>query len=76
VTLLGISVEGGHHHNSNGWGWDEYSHPKYKFSYGVNDKHTWDQKHASEWRDGDKVGGQYSLKEPDGTWRTVRSRHT
>jgi len=61
---------GGHDvgHHDHGWGWH---HPKYKYSYGVSDKHTHDQKHASEWRDGDNVKGQYSLKEPDGHWRTV-----
>lgn len=32
------------------------SHPKYKYSYGVKDSHTHDEKHASEWRDGGNVG--------------------
>jgi len=55
-------------HQEHGWGW---SYPKYKYSYGVVDSHTWDKKHQSEWRDGDKVGGWYALVEPDGSVRTV-----
>ncbi|OXA50815.1 cuticle protein 8 [Folsomia candida] len=60
-----VGGHGGHHE---GWGW---SHPKYKYSYGVKDSHTKDHKEASEWRDGDAVKGHYSLLEPDGSWRTV-----
>lgn len=85
MMMMIMGIYAGHHgghggghggglggHGGGGWGgWDSYSHPKYKYSYGVNDKHTWDQKHASEWRDGSNVGGQYSLREPDGSWRTV-----
>jgi len=78
LAMMAIAVYAGHHgghhgvgHHGGWGGWDSYAHPHYKYSYGVNDKHTWDQKHASEWRDGSNVGGQYSLREPDGSWRTV-----
>lgn len=47
------------------------SHPKYKFSYGVNDPHTGDHKSQQEVRDGDVVKGHYSVSDPDGTVRTV-----
>ncbi|KAE8574000.1 Cuticle Protein CPR RR-2 [Halyomorpha halys] len=51
---------------------DYYSHPKYSYKYGVEDPHTGDMKSVKEERDGDKVRGEYSLVEPDGTIRTVR----
>ncbi|EAT39203.1 AAEL008969-PA [Aedes aegypti] len=50
---------------------EHYSHPKYKFEYGVEDHHTGDNKDQWEHRDGDVVKGQYSLYEPDGTKRIV-----
>ncbi|XP_056644767.1 uncharacterized protein LOC130450417 [Diorhabda sublineata] len=43
----------------------------YNFSYGVRDYHTGDIKHQWEKKNGDKVIGQYSLVEPDGSIRTV-----
>lgn len=43
----------------------------YKFEYGVDDPHTKDHKQHHEQRDGDHVVGFYTLKEPDGTTRTV-----
>ncbi|KAG8248569.1 hypothetical protein J6590_036927 [Homalodisca vitripennis] len=46
-------------------------HPKYSFSYAVNDPHTYDIKSQKEERDGDVVHGSYSLVEPDGSERTV-----
>ncbi|KAJ8918377.1 hypothetical protein NQ315_008072 [Exocentrus adspersus] len=55
------------HHNV-----DYYAYPKYQFSYGVKDPHTGDDKAQYEERDGDVVKGYYTLKEPDGTQRTVR----
>lgn len=57
---------GGHNEHDGGWG-----HPKYKYSYGVKDAHTKDEHSASEWRDGHNVAGEYSLREPDGSWRHV-----
>ncbi|XP_060535591.1 adult-specific cuticular protein ACP-22-like [Cylas formicarius] len=51
---------------------DYYAHPKYEFKYGVEDHHTGDSKQQHEVRDGDKVEGEYSLHEPDGTIRTVK----
>lgn len=50
---------------------DYHSYPKYKFSYKVKDPHTGDFKSHWEQRDGDKVTGEYSLKEPDGSTRLV-----
>ncbi|CAH1117868.1 unnamed protein product [Phaedon cochleariae] len=43
----------------------------YSFSYGVKDYHSGDVKHQWEKKDGDKVTGQYSLLESDGSVRTV-----
>ncbi|TKX27839.1 cuticular protein RR-2 [Spodoptera litura] len=48
-----------------------YSHPKYEFTYKVEDPHTGDKKSQHESRDGDVVKGMYSLHEPDGTVRIV-----
>ena len=44
----------------------------YSFKYGVSDGHTGDQKNQWETREGDVVQGEYSLKEADGTIRTVQ----
>jgi hypothetical protein len=51
---------------------DYHHHPSYKFEYGVKDPKTKD--HHSHWehRDGDKVHGEYSLDEADGTKRVVK----
>ncbi|XP_073815347.1 larval cuticle protein A2B-like [Musca autumnalis] len=46
-------------------------HPQYKFSYGVDDKLTGDNKSQKEERDGDAVRGEYSLIDADGYKRTV-----
>ncbi|GJQ86666.1 hypothetical protein Trydic_g14754 [Trypoxylus dichotomus] len=51
---------------------DSYAYPKYNFNYGVDDPHTGDQKSQQEERDGDVVKGYYTLKEADGTTRTVQ----
>ncbi|KAJ8966382.1 hypothetical protein NQ317_007764, partial [Molorchus minor] len=58
------SLSSGHHE-------DYYAHPKYQFSYGVQDGHTGDYKSQHEERDGDVVKGSYTVAEPDGTIRTV-----
>lgn len=64
---IGGEFEGGigggdyHHHH----------YPSYKFEYGVNDPHTHDHKSQWEHRDGDKVVGEYTLDEADGTKRIV-----
>ncbi len=50
---------------------DFYHHPAYKFEYGVHDPHTHDHKSQWEHRDGDKVTGEYTLDEADGTKRVV-----
>jgi hypothetical protein len=54
-----------------GYGKDYYAHPKYSFSYGVNDHYTGDNKQQHETRDGNVVKGEYSLVEPGGSKRTV-----
>ncbi|XP_073815341.1 larval cuticle protein A2B-like [Musca autumnalis] len=46
-------------------------HPQYKYSYGVDDKLTGDNKSQNEERDGDAVRGEYSLIDADGYKRTV-----
>lgn len=51
---------------------DYYTAPKYEFEYGISDHHTGDNKEQKEVRHGDVVHGEYSLKEPDGTIRTVK----
>ncbi|XP_073951624.1 uncharacterized protein [Choristoneura fumiferana] len=50
---------------------DEYAHPKYGYSYSVEDPHTGDHKSQHETRDGDVVKGEYSLLQPDGSFRKV-----
>ncbi|CAL8112497.1 unnamed protein product [Orchesella dallaii] len=50
---------------------DVHAYPAYKYSYGVADKHTGDQKSASEVRNGGVTKGSYSLVQPDGVIRTV-----
>ncbi|XP_003700092.1 cuticle protein 7-like [Megachile rotundata] len=62
-----ISYHGkhGHHH-------DYVAHPKYDFSYGVDDHHTGDHHGQKEHRDGKHVSGEYTLKEPGGNVRTVK----
>ncbi|XP_064071205.1 uncharacterized protein LOC113393290 [Vanessa tameamea] len=47
------------------------SHPKYQYSYSVEDPHTGDHKAQHETRDGDVVKGGYSLLQPDGSFRKV-----
>ncbi|XP_047098488.1 cuticle protein 8-like [Schistocerca piceifrons] len=49
-----------------------YAYPKYEFEYGVSDGHTGDHHSQKEHRDGDVVTGEYSLKEADGSVRTVK----
>ncbi|KAK9739623.1 Insect cuticle protein [Popillia japonica] len=51
---------------------DSYAYPKYNFNYGVDDPHTGDSKSQQEERDGDVVKGYYTVKEADGTTRTVQ----
>lgn len=55
------------------------AHPKYHYDYAVHDLKHHDIKHQWETRDGDKVKGEYSLIEPDGTKRIVQyeaDKHT
>ncbi|TKX27865.1 cuticular protein RR-2 [Spodoptera litura] len=47
------------------------AHPKYDYSYSVSDPHTGDHKTQHEVRDGDVVKGEYSLLQPDGSFRKV-----
>ncbi|GLG97612.1 Cuticle protein 21 [Gryllus bimaculatus] len=48
------------------------AHPKYEFAYGVVDHKTGDKHGQKESRDGDKVVGEYTVKEPGGNVRTVK----
>ncbi|EFN77707.1 Cuticle protein 19 [Harpegnathos saltator] len=50
---------------------DYLAHPKYEFAYGVEDHHTGDYHGQKERRDGKKVVGEYTIKEPGGNMRTV-----
>jgi hypothetical protein len=47
-------------------------HPKYDFSYGVVDHKTGDTHGQKESRNGHKVVGEYTVKEPSGNTRTVK----
>jgi hypothetical protein len=51
---------------------DYHHHPSYKYEYGVHDPKTKDHKSQWEHRDGDKVTGEYTLDEADGTKRVVK----
>ncbi|XP_028030292.1 uncharacterized protein LOC114243113 [Bombyx mandarina] len=51
--------------------YETYRYPKYEFEYSVSDKKTGDHKTHRESRDGDRVRGEYSLVEPDGSLRKV-----
>ncbi|XP_076283258.1 uncharacterized protein LOC143210355 [Lasioglossum baleicum] len=53
---------------------DYVAHPKYEFSYAVEDHHTGDFHTQKESRDGSSVSGEYSVKEPGGQVRVVRYR--
>jgi len=66
----GHGGDGGH--GGHGDHHDYHHHPSYKFEYGVKDPKTKD--HHSQWehRDGDKVHGEYTLDEADGTKRVVK----
>ncbi|XP_015439483.1 PREDICTED: adult-specific cuticular protein ACP-20-like [Dufourea novaeangliae] len=63
-----VSIHGkhGHHHI------DYVAHPKYEFSYGVDDHHTGDHHGQKEHRDGKNVAGEYTVKEPGGNIRVVK----
>ena len=50
---------------------DYFAHPAYKYEYGVKDHKTGDHKSHWEHRDGDKVTGEYTVDEADGTKRIV-----
>ncbi|XP_049767324.1 adult-specific cuticular protein ACP-20-like isoform X3 [Schistocerca cancellata] len=63
---------GGHGHGHGGHSVDYVAYPKYEFEYGVSDGHTGDHHSQKEHRDGDVVTGEYSLKEADGSVRTVK----
>lgn len=51
---------------------DYFHHPAYKYEYGVEDPKTKDSHSQWEHRDGDKVTGEYTLDEADGTKRIVK----
>jgi len=63
---------GGYHAGGHDGHHDHHHHPSYKFEYGVKDSHTKDHKSQWEHRDGDKVHGEYTLDEADGTKRVVK----
>ncbi|CAH1644419.1 unnamed protein product [Spodoptera littoralis] len=52
--------------------YEPFAYPKYEFEYSVSDKKTGDHKHHHETRDGDRVRGEYSLVESDGSLRKVQ----
>ncbi|XP_076659534.1 cuticle protein 8-like [Halictus rubicundus] len=60
-----VDKHGHHRHNY-------VAHPRYEFSYGVDDHHTGDFHGQKEHRDGKEVHGEYTVKEPGGNVRTVK----
>ncbi|KAF5287324.1 hypothetical protein FQR65_LT02197 [Abscondita terminalis] len=74
----GIGLGGYETHLGGGLGHDEHehvdyhAHPNYHYDYAVHDLHTHDIKSQWETRDGDKVKGEYTLMEPDGSKRVVQ----
>ncbi|XP_076237889.1 uncharacterized protein LOC143181393 [Calliopsis andreniformis] len=60
------------HHGKHGHHINYVAHPKYEFSYGVEDHHTGDHHGQKEHRDGKKVVGEYTIKEPGGNVRVVK----
>ncbi|XP_033175191.1 uncharacterized protein LOC100747043 [Bombus impatiens] len=64
----------GHEQQEHGYEFDYVAHPKYEFSYGVEDHQTGDFHAQKETRDGSSVSGQYSVKEPGGSIRVVSYR--
>ncbi|XP_043288059.1 histidine-rich glycoprotein-like [Venturia canescens] len=65
---------GSDHDFHHGYTLDYVAHPKYKFSYGVEDHHTGDFHGQKETRDGSSVTGEYSVMEPGGNLRIVTYR--
>ncbi|XP_017756837.1 PREDICTED: sarcoplasmic reticulum histidine-rich calcium-binding protein-like [Eufriesea mexicana] len=61
----------GQEQQEQGYALDYVAHPKYEFSYGVEDHRTGDFHGQKETRDGSSVSGQYSVKEPGGGVRVV-----
>nr|CAH7753753.1 unnamed protein product [Callosobruchus chinensis] len=61
---------GGHHHHEEEY-IDYHAPAKYHYDYHVHDLHTHDIKSQWETRNGDKVKGEYTLVEPDGSKRIV-----
>nr|CAD7407655.1 unnamed protein product [Timema cristinae] len=72
VVSSGHGGYGGHDGGHGGHVVDYVAHPKYEFGYEVTDHHTGDSHYQKESRDGDKVVGEYALKEPGGNVRTVK----
>ncbi|XP_011495041.1 PREDICTED: uncharacterized protein LOC105359968 [Ceratosolen solmsi marchali] len=50
---------------------DYIAHPKYEFSYSIEDHETGDFHSQKESRDGSNVSGEYSMMEPGGNVRVV-----
>ncbi|XP_029156613.1 cuticle protein 18.6-like isoform X2 [Nylanderia fulva] len=69
--LHGLDHQQEHHHHDGTYTVDYVAHPKYEFSYGVEDHHTGDFHGQKESRDGGSVTGEYSVKDPGGTFRVV-----
>ncbi|XP_075233262.1 cuticle protein 19-like [Lycorma delicatula] len=66
LVVIAVCVSAHHHVDV-----DYHAKPQYKFKYSVHDPHTGDVKSQWEHRDGDKVHGGYTVKEPDGSVRHV-----
>ncbi|CAH1954469.1 unnamed protein product [Acanthoscelides obtectus] len=68
----GEGGDGGHGHHHHQEEYIDYHAPaKYHYDYHVHDLHTHDIKSQWETRNGDKVKGEYTLVEPDGSKRIV-----
>ncbi|XP_026471441.1 uncharacterized protein LOC113375712 [Ctenocephalides felis] len=67
-----LGLKDGDHDGQHAQAFDYVAKPDYKFAYGVEDPHRGNSQRRKESRDGDKVQGEYSLIEPDGSLRVVK----
>ncbi|XP_050295992.1 adult-specific cuticular protein ACP-20-like [Anthonomus grandis grandis] len=70
VVCAVVMAQDGHHHEYKDI--DYYTNPHYQFKYHVHDPKHHDVHEQKEERYGDKVKGEYSLHDPDGTIRIVK----
>ncbi|CAG9774082.1 unnamed protein product [Ceutorhynchus assimilis] len=67
-----LSIKCQHHEHHVYKDVDFYTNPHYEYKYAVHDEKHHDNHQHKEERYGDKVKGEYSLHDPDGTIRIVK----